>query len=230
MTCTPPFVIDPASFKYNFLHTADTWEQAFPGRLIIRRYPTTPDSNVIEDFAAVMKQCVGVEPPQIRFRCNSTLSAEGMQILQDYRHTFDPDAGGHLAPDAATLVQFLSGSYPMLPQTKPCLKTEVAEQVRANHKEDAAILLSRYGIDLGLHSNYGSVGVLPRDNPYSVGEILDSVDPEVVHHLLLLLARQELGRPSITRSTAYRIARRIYRSIPLTRRSDRLAAWLRSHL
>ncbi len=230
MTYPPPFVSDPASFKYDFLQTTETWEEAFPGRLIVRRFPTEPDSDVIADFAAVMKQCLGVETPRIPLRSNSTLSAEGMQILQDYRYRFSPDAGGHLAPDAAKLVQFLSESSPRLPQTKPCLKNEVAERVRANHKEDAEVLLSRYGVDLGLHNNYDSAAALPRDNPYTVGEILDSVDPEVVHHLLLLLARQELGRSSGKRSSAFRIASRIYRSIPPTHRSERLAEWLRSHL
>jgi len=229
MTTRPPFVEDPASFRYEFLRMTETWEQAFPGRLIVRKFPTEPHYDVVDDFAAVLQQCLSVAPPRSPLRTNTTISAEGMQILQDYRQSFSPDIGGNLTPDAAKLVSFLSESADGLPQTKPVLKKEVAEQIRANHRADAEVLYARYGVDLSLQ-NYLPAAALPRDDFDRIDEILESVDPEVVHRLLLLLAKTELSHPFARQSLAFRAASRAYRYIPPANRPERLAHWLRSQL
>ena len=223
-TTRPPFVREPASFKYDFLQMTETWEHAFPGSLVVRKYPTGFHSDVIDDFSAVLKQCLRVAPPRVSLRANATLSAEGMQILQDYRV-----CGGNLTPDTARVASFLSESAQLLPQTKPVLRKDVAEQIRANHRADAEVLHSRYGVDLGLQ-HCGPASTLPRDKPHRVDEIVESVDPEIVHQLLLLLVQHVLSSPPAKRSLAYRAAGSAYRKIHPDYRPERLVGWLRSHL
>jgi len=156
---------------------------------------------------------------------NITHSAEAMQIVQDYRETFWPNTE-ILTPDAARLVEFLGRSRQDIPQTRPVLKPELAEQIRANHKSDAEVLYSRYGVDLSL-GNCRPTAVVPRGDAYRVDEIVESVDPEIVQRLLLHLARIGLRRK---RSLPLRVAASAYRRIPPAHRPVRAAAWVRSHL
>ena len=223
----PPFVKDPASFRYDFLQSAGTWERFFPGKVIVRRFPTDPQHDVVDDFASVLKECFGVTLLPATSRMNTTVSAEAMQILQDYRQAFWSSEGGLLTPDAAELVRFLSESTHEVPQTKPVLKQQVVEQVRALHKADAEVLYARYGVDLGLSDCSPAATLLPGE-PYRVGDILESVDQEIVHQLLLRLARSELGRSLPKRSLPLRVAARAYRVIPPARRPTRLVAKLRA--
>ena len=223
----PPFVKDPASFKYDFLQAADTWERFFPGKVIVRRFPADPRHDVVDDFAGVLKECFGITPLPARLRMNTTVSAEAMQILQDYRQTFWSHEGGLLTPDAANLLRFLSESTHEVPQTKPVLKQQVVEQIRAAHKADAEVLYARYGVDLGLSDCSPAATLLPV-KPYRVGDILKTMDQDIVHQLLLRLARSELGRPIPKRSLPLRVAARAYRVIPAARRPTRLVARLRA--
>lgn len=220
-----PIVQDPAIFRYEFLRMAETWEQAFPGKLIIRKFPTDQGHDIIDDFAVVMQQCFGTAPPRVPLRMNTTYSAEAMKIMQDYRAARGTSTET-LTPDVARLVEFLDWSRQHIPQTKPVLKPEVAQQIRANHKEDAGLLHSRYGVDLGLQ-NCGPGSTFPRSRPFRVDEILESVDPEVVDELLLLLARIHLGHK---RSLTWRIAAWAYRRIPPARRPVRALSWVRSRI
>lgn len=223
MTYKPPFVRDPSTFIYEFLRYAETWEKAFPGKLIVRKYPTDPRHDVIDDFADVLQQCLYLSLPRVPLRMNSSHSTEAMQIVQDYREAFWPDTE-ILTPDTARLIEFLSWSRQEMPQTKPVLKKAIAELIRANHKADAKALFERYGVDLGL-GNCSSTEVPPRDEPYRVSEIVESLDSDIAHRLLLRLARNELARtPKIM---PLRIAARVYRSMLLAFLPARLDAWLR---
>jgi len=226
MSDEPPFIKDPATFHYEWIQIADTWEQVFPGRLIVRKYPLDPERDVIEDFSSVLKERLGVSLARIPGRSNTSLSAEAMHILDDYRRTFWPDNGGVLTPDTARLVGFLKGSVHVIAQTKPTLKPAVAEQIRANHQADAKALHSRYGLDLVLPKAQHTA-IAPRHEPYRVAEIVESVDLEVVHQLLLRLARTELGRSPAKRPLPLRVAAKAYRSIPPARRPARVDERLR---
>jgi hypothetical protein len=223
----PPLVKDPVSFRYNFRRMTETWEQAFPDRLIVRKFSSDPSLDVIDDFANLLKQYLGVSLPRAGIRENTSLSAEGMQILQDYRETFWPDSGGIITPDVARLVSFLLGPARDIPQHKPVLKEQVAAQVRANHKGDADELYRRYGLDLGLR-DLDPIAPLPPRQTYRVEDIVQSVDPRTVGQILLRLAPAGLGGSPAERSRA--VAGAVYRRIPPAHRPERLAEWLRSHL
>lgn len=221
----PRIIIEPHAFVYDFRRAAQTWERVFPGCLIVRAFPRGPHDDVVADFAEVLENVMGVSMSRQRLRENSTLSAEAMQIVQDYRDAFWPDS--HLrTADVQRLVNFLASSVEDVPQTKPVLKESLAQQIRANHSEDAEWLFARHGVDLGIR-NLTSAAATPGVRRYRVDEIVQSVDPRIVHELLLRLARSELGRPASTRSLPIRAAASVYQMIPLERRPRRLVSGLR---
>jgi len=224
-------VMDPASFIYDFRRALETWEQIFPGRLIVRLFPDGLHHDVVRDFASVVEERTGLSLPYFPVRSNRTLSAEGMQIMQDYRKTFWPDCL-EMTTDALGLVRFLESSLESTPQTKPVLKREFASQIRANHSGDAELVYAHYGVDLGLR-NLTPTAAVPHGRAYRIDEIVESVDPEIVRKLLFQIARSAFGRsPEIGRSPAgrsllVRVAASCYHIIPAARRPDRLVERLR---
>ncbi len=222
-----PRIPDPTSFTYKFRRAAQTWERVFPGRLIVRRALDAPGEDVTDDFSGLLENNLDVSLPPLPERMNTTLSAEGMQILMDYRQRFWRDNGGLRTPDVRRLVKLLKASRTRLPQTQPALKDEVAAQIRANHSADAEVMSARYGLDLDL-GNPVRTAPPPSRPEYRVQDIVRFVDPDIVRQLLLELARTELGRPLPRRPLPLRMGARVYRYIPNDRRSQRLDDWLRT--
>lgn len=229
MTTMTPLVEDPATFRYNFLEMADAWEAAFPGELLVHKYPAAASAEVFDDFNAVLDETFGITIPRIPVRKNTSLSAEAMQAMEAYRNAFSPGPSRALTTDAAFLARFLEQLIDALPQTKPVLKSEIAAQIRSNHAHDARELNRRYGVDLGL-SEGASASRVPRTDPWTVEEILASIDPEIVRRLLLLTIRDGLARPKSKRSLSYLTASTIYRHLPERAKSKRLRDMLKSVL
>ncbi len=203
---------DPSSFHYGFLKTADTWEQIFPGCLEVRHYRRDPDFDVVQDFSGVVRRRLGVTVPLKPVRANTSLSAEGLQIMQDYRLAFWPDNGGVATPDVVRLYRILERSASAVPQTKAALKATVAEHIRASHKDDAEKIHSRYGIDLGLR-DVTSHTILKPGEAVKVADMVGSVDSDAVHRLLLHVARATLDDPLAPRRLSTRIASRALRTV-----------------
>lgn len=203
----------PASFRYELKRTALTWEEAFPGSLVVRKFPAKSESDICADFCAQVSEYLGISLPRTPTRMNETISAEAMQIIQDYRLAFWPNNGGILTRDAARLVKFLMESTTDIPQNNPVLKPAVAECIRANHKQDAEFIYDRYGVELGLRDAQPTQ--LRIDRNFRVGDLIQTLDPEVVRALMLRLAKSELEKAPPKRSLALRLASRVRRVIPV---------------
>lgn len=219
-----PAVIEPDSFRYWFRSIAEKWEQAFPGRLIARHYSDRPGYDVIEDFSDQLRRCLGTTLPRSADRLNTTVSAEAMVVMQDYRQAIGTDEGGLRYPGLDRLVSFLMRSTKHIPQTKPALKAEVAKTVRVNHRDDAEFIFSRYGVDLGLQG-FDVAAPLAARSSWRVEDILESFNPDIVERLREEFACADSGR---RKSVPLYVAKRFYRSVPLAQRPARLDAWLRS--
>ena len=217
-------VADPVSFRYRFRRIAENWEQTFPGCLLVRRYPRSPQQDVLADFSSVMQGCLGVGLPQATARLNPTLSAEAMVVIEDYRQAVGPGAESLVIPGLDQLVAFLAQSGQRIPQTRPALKSAVAEQIRSNHQQDAEYIRVRYGVDSGVECS-GSVAPLPARSSWRVEDILDSVDHEIVQRLQGEYAR--VGPPR-KRPLPVRAAARAYRAVPYSLRPTRLDGLLRT--
>jgi hypothetical protein len=217
-------VCDPTSFRYPFRPIAETWDQAFPGSLVIRHYSGGADDDIVEDFSDQLQKCLGIALRRSEVRLNTTVSAEAMVVMQDYRLAFGPDEDGQIIPGLDRLVSFLMRSTEHIPQTRPALKAEVAETVRANHRDDAEFIFSRYGVDLGLQGFVAAAPLAARSS-WRVEDIVESFDPDIVERLREEFARADSDR---RKSMPLHVAKRFYRSVPLSRRPARLDGWLRS--
>ncbi len=219
-----PAVANPVSFEYRFRRIAENWEQAFPGRLDVRRYPNGLQGDVLTDFSHVVRGCLGVRLPPAAARLNTTISAEGMVLMEQYRQRVGTDEGGLRFPGLDRLVAFLKRSGQRIPQTRPALKSAVAEQIRSNHQQDAEYIRVRYGVDVGVQCS-GSVAPLPARSSWRVEDILESVDLDIVQRLW---EEFERAGPDPSQPLPLRLAGRAYRVIPHARRPARLDALLRS--
>lgn len=216
-----PLVADPVSFRYRFRRIAENWEQVFPGRVIVRCYPRGTRHDVVEDFSELLRNRLGIKLPRASIRLNTTVSAEAMVVLQNYRQSVGTDEGGRRIPGLRRLVTFLMRSGRHFPQTKPTLNAAVAELIRANHREDAEFISARYGVDLGLaHADGGSP--LDARSSWRVEDIVEAFDPAIVRRL-----HDEFHRLRF-RLHLLDIAQRGYRAIPSALRPVRLDAWLRA--
>lgn len=202
----------PGIFRYQFRRIAETWEEIFPGNLIVRKYPSCADGDVVRDFADILRDKLGVSVPIHDYRVNKSLSAEGMKILQDYRLQFPDVRGpGILTADAAKLVAFLHGSRESIEQTKPVLRPEIAEGIRANHREDAEYIYSKYGVDIrspGVSSENFNL-----DRSYRVSDLVELCDVGVIQRILQLMTRSCLQEQEERRSLLDRVKVGIYRKM-----------------
>ena len=227
MTTMTPLVEDPATFRYPFLDMSDAWEAAFPGELTVRKYPGPSSTEVFDDFNVVLNETFGIAIPLIPVRKNTSLSAEAMQVMEAYRNAFSLVSSRAFTTDAAVLARFLAQSIDAVPQTKPILKPEIGAQIRSNHAHDARELHRRYGVELGL-SEGTSASRVPRIDPWTVKEIVASIDPEITKRLLLLALRDGIARPTPKRSLPYRAMSIIYHHLPEGARSERLRDMLKN--
>lgn len=224
-----PLVKDPAAFRYPFAEMADTWERAFPGALTVRQYPPTAAGDAIADFNAIVQHTFGIALPAANLRRNVSLSAEGMQILQDYRAAFSTGSRGAISRDAADLAQLLLGSAEALAQSRPVLKPELAQQIRHNHRDDLEAIRRKYGVEFD--AGEPPLAILePRSRPYRVDEIVEHFDLQILSSLYLWIAHETLCRPRAQRSLAYRLAARVNRWLPARLRSTGLQTALKRML
>jgi hypothetical protein len=180
------------TFKYPFRSIAEKWESVFPDGLIVRRYSNPKDGGIVRDFSVLLKQLLDIDVPTLSSMRNTSLSAEGMKILQDYRLIYsEPKKPGVLTSDAQKLRDFLTRSLELVRQTKAVLRPEIAQFIRASHKKDADYMLDRYGLDLG-SLEWLDAGVLVQSN-YLVGDIVESYDDKIIEELLLYYAKLSLG-------------------------------------
>lgn len=184
-------VPNPKLFRYRFAETAATWESVFPGRVIVRHYRCSAEHDVVQDFSGLLRAHLGVSLPATSPRLNTTISAEGMEILDRYRPIYWQGKCAADGPNTGRLVGYLQSAQ-VVRQTRPTLRPVIADMIRANHKVDAELINSRYGIDLGLQdANFD--GTTDDPDTYRVADILQYVDPDVVTHLLVWLVKAGLG-------------------------------------
>ena len=204
-------VADPTTFRYEFRQIAMTWERAFPGQLTVRHYRSDTEYDVVQDFSDVLQGSLGVSLPPITTRLNTTMSAEGMDVLQLYRSQFWSGQDDTFTPDTKRLVKFLHHSLSELPQTAPSLKPWIAQAVRFNHRDDAEFLATHYDVDLRL----GDIAPPPswpsHHAELRVADVLQRMDPQVRSDLLRRIAKSGLDSDPHKRHWPARIANRARR-------------------
>jgi hypothetical protein len=209
------------SFRYPFRAIADRWEKAFPGSLIVRKYVNLQEGNVVSDFSKLLGDLLKIDIPCLNSVKNTSLSAEGMKILQDYRLLYsNPHRPGVLTRDSEKLRNFLVTSTSSIMQTKASLKDELALWIRANHRNDANFLLERYGIDLELPE--AVLPYSPIKPHYLAQDFLESCDDCIVNELLLSFAKFNLNAEPNVQNRLFkessRLLRRLLHYLPAARK------------
>lgn len=190
----------PFTFRYNFKEMIAAWEQAFPGQLTVKLYRTQHSNDVVQDLFMLVEQLMGVSLTKPNIRANSTLSAESMKIIHDYRISYWPHRT-ELTHDTIMLVRYLEQTMLHTPQSKPILRPEIADHIRRNHLPDAELLDARYNV--GLSSiTYDASSSPIKDQHYSIDALLSNVDHNIVCELLLGLTRSQLKPSAAVRATA----------------------------
>lgn len=191
-------VVNPISFRCPFLSVAEAWEQVFPGCVDVRLFAEGSNFDVVQDFSSVTEDFLGVAVPSMPKRANTTVSAEGMTVLQRYREVFWSDRDGVGTPDSLRLVEFLARSKTLVPQIRPELRPEIAAWVRANHHDDLGVLAERYGVDLPARCAEVRKPTNFDREDLRVADVVQRVDGATVTALLLQIARAGLQerRPS----------------------------------
>jgi len=213
---------NPVSFRCGFRKAAETWEQVFPGCLVVRPFSTHTKFDAVQDFSSVTQEFLGVTVPRAPKRENVSVSAEGMEILQRYRLTFWPGSEPQRTPDTLRLVEYLQRSRNTLPQTRPQLRPEIAAWIRANHRDDLTFMAQRYGVNLLTDfADAHRPHEFDRKNLH-VAEILEHVDDAMVTELLLRIAKKEMDRTPLKRALPARIAKRVLPASTARRLSRRL--------
>lgn len=204
-------MVSPIKFRYRFRSAIEAWEEAFPGCLVVRRFPGDPDFDVVQDFSRLTQEFLGMPLSSPRRRANTSVSAEGMEILHRYRSTFWPHRHGVNTPDSLRLAEFLRQSRTTVSQTRPELRPEIAAWIRAAHRDDLVFVAERYG--LALEANRAAPVERPRLDQGSirVTEVLRAIDHETVTNLLLLIAKAGMDRDPPKRALLFRIASRLSR-------------------
>lgn len=216
-----PLISDPLTFHHQFVRFAENWEEIFPGRVIVRGFRQEPfEHDIIADFSSLLECVLGIAVPRASVRLNTSISAEGMVIIQSYRQSVGTDRSGRWLPGLDRLVAFLERSATICPQTRPKLKPALAARIRANHRDDAESIHTRYGVDLGRGSPGDVSPVAPRSR-WTVEDIIDSVDADMVWHL------QDVYRRVRDQLLLLDLAKDAYKAIPSSIRSMRLDAWLK---
>jgi len=200
-------ILNPIAYRCPFRRAAEVWEEVFPGCLIIRLFTTDPEFDVVQDFSAITGEYLGVTLPPTRTRANTSLSAEGLEILQRYRSLLPAESTGILTPDVTRLVEFLRHSD--IPQTKPRLRPEISAWIRANHRDDITFIADHYGLDMHVECPNANPPPDLNRNDLKATDILQNLNPETVTELLLQLAQHELNTQPPKRPLPIRAAQRL---------------------
>jgi hypothetical protein len=143
-------------------------------------------NNVVADFEAIVKQLTGNAAIKLdHIDENTSLSAEQMVVMQDFRRRFHADHDNRWTPDTSRLIDFFTTmNEDGMVGHRPQLTPEAAAWVlHGNHD-----VLDWLGTECGLGPDQPAPTDLKQDGDWSkLPSILASVDPGAVHQLKMMI-------------------------------------------
>lgn len=131
--------LSPNDFKIKLIGNLKRWSNIFGfEHLIVREFnpKMLDDGNVVTDFENIVNGHFNQSITLEKIVANESISAEGMQILQDYRRKFHPYQDNLFFNDSNKLVAHLLSLYKGGLGSKPKLKKHVENQIMFNHKNE----------------------------------------------------------------------------------------------
>lgn len=177
--------VHPAQFRAGYKERIACWSQLADVHTRVRLFQPDAllDGDVVTDFLDQFAEFFGVHRPEsLHERRNESMSAEGMILLQKYRHYIHPGADDVFMPDSNRLSVLISEIEPKLtrPLTPPRLRDDVARLVHRRTADDIDYLSTEFGltIDTG-----GDAPEAKADSFSEVSSILNSYDPAALAEL-----------------------------------------------
>jgi hypothetical protein len=196
----------PAQFRYRFLESINCWSKVFqPESLEIRIFQAQnfPDGSVVLDFnkcaSKFFKTSIQLEDESR----NTSISAEGMIILQKYRRLVYPDDNNVFKKDSTLLISLLRKSQLEIHQTKPKLSRQALSTIIRSHEKDINILKDYYGIDIS-ELDQADQEKLATDNTQEISvdrkrieTVLDSFDQKTILEVLIWIIKNQLNNKTV---------------------------------
>jgi hypothetical protein len=140
----------PDAFFVPYASRVAGWQEHFTCRFFEFSSLSASAEGIVGRFMEEAERFLDVRLPSLRHnvpRANDSLSAEEMQVLQDFRRRWFPTRDGILNRPTGRLMRDLQA---MRDENwrKPKLRPEVAARIDRRHREEAAALLEAAGIDL----------------------------------------------------------------------------------
>ncbi|HUD91007.1 hypothetical protein [Sphingobium sp.] len=145
-------------------------------------------TNVVADVEQVLKTLTGKQGFHLeQINENSSLSAEQMVALQDYRRRFCHEIDGKSAPRSSRLIDFFTTMNEAgLVGTKPQLSPAAATLIVQGNADIIQRLNDRYGFTMECRAALSDE--IPQNNNWAhISSILSEVRSDYVHHLKMLV-------------------------------------------
>lgn len=188
-----------ASYRFQrpdtFIRPVDRWLshwESFPmiSSLTVRHFDRGQlvGGNAVADFEHVVKGLTGKDFSLEHINENSSLSAEQMVVLQDYRSQFCRQIEGKLAPGSSRLIDFFTTmNEDGLIGSKPQLSKDAAARVATGNAAIVERLNSKFGFTLDCPMPPEDHELEAKENWNRIADILIDVQPHFVHHLKMLI-------------------------------------------
>ena len=147
-------------------------------------------ASAIADFAQVFGAITGMSdfslPEQDQ---NTSLCAEQMIILQEFRHRFCHRHNKKNTPESVRLVRFFENlNRAGLPGTKPALVADANTEIRSRHAEMVRVLMDDYGVRLKATPTPDPPARAPEERNWtSVSNLLEDFSADMIARLKLFI-------------------------------------------
>lgn len=188
-------VLQPGRFHIPYRQRIEGWQNHFETRFFdfnsIRTLEGGPASHFLEQAARFFGQDLS-NCDASAAHYNESISAEEMQVLQDFRRYNFPQDNGRLNKETSRLLK----AFPTVRDerwTKPRLKEGIVQTVRANHRAELSFLDSLFGTKLGQEP---APAPSPVPEVIQISEILDTFDDDQYRAINARIALRLIREPS----------------------------------
>lgn len=149
-------------------------------------------NNAVADFEAIVRRLTGMNAVQLEhIDENTSLSAEQMVVMQDFRRRFHAQNDNRWTPDTSRLIDFFTTmNEDGVVGNRPQLTPEASALVAHGNRD----VITWLGQECGIGVDVAEASAPLENSEWSkLSSILATVDPKVVHHLKMMIPRFNPG-------------------------------------
>jgi hypothetical protein len=142
-------ITPPADFQMRLGARTRRLAEIFDGRVTVRPFDRSQliAGDITTDFATrFLGEDVAVEFGVAAAAANTSISAEAMCVLQDFRREVWADSDNRITKASTRLVDSLADLPAQVPATRPTLRPLLAAGIVAKHQAELKVLRRRFGV------------------------------------------------------------------------------------